>query len=168
MVDTFLPNGAPASVHASHAPAAEDLPRLVEAAVASKGSTIPPPELLKTYQSLVGALLYCSTQTRPDVAYAVGLLCRAMSCPTSALLDVAYRVLAYLRHHRHVGLRYELCPHNVRSHSDSDWAVRHSTTGWVFTYGKAAISWSSKKQASVALSSCEAEIVAASEAAKEA
>eukprot|EP00965_Chrysotila_dentata_P143374 4737374-Pleurochrysis_carterae.AAC.1 len=68
----------------------------------------------------------------------------------------------------HVGLRYELCPHNVRGHFDSDWAVRHSTTGWVFTYGKAAISWSSKKQARVALSSCEAEIVAASEAAKEA
>eukprot|EP00965_Chrysotila_dentata_P050336 1667603-Pleurochrysis_carterae.AAC.1 len=56
----------------------------------------------------------------------------------------------------------------MHGHSDSDWAVRHSTTGWVFTYGKAAISWSSKKQSSVALSSCEAEIVAASEAAKKA
>eukprot|EP00965_Chrysotila_dentata_P050063 1658599-Pleurochrysis_carterae.AAC.2 len=152
MVDTFLPEGAPSSVHASHAPAAEDLPRLVDSAVASKDSSIPPPELLKTYQSLVGALLHCFTQTRPDVAYAVGLLCRAMSCLTPSLLDAAYRVLAYLRHHQHVGLRYELCSHNVRGHSDSDWAVRHSTTGW----------------ASVALSSCEAEIVAASEAAKKA
>eukprot|EP00965_Chrysotila_dentata_P103169 3406205-Pleurochrysis_carterae.AAC.1 len=46
--------------------------------------------------SLVGALLYCSTQMRPDVAYAVGMLCRAMSCPTSALLDDARRVLKYL------------------------------------------------------------------------
>ena len=52
--------------------------------------------------------------------------------------------------------------------SDSDWAVKHSTSGHVFMYNKAAITWSSKKQASVALSSCEAEIVAASEAAKEA
>ena len=52
--------------------------------------------------------------------------------------------------------------------SDSDWAVRHSTSGFVFNYCSAAISWGSKKQATVALSSCEAEIVAASEAAKEA
>eukprot|EP00965_Chrysotila_dentata_P165108 5452209-Pleurochrysis_carterae.AAC.3 len=47
-------------------------------------------------------------------------------------------------------------------------ATRHSTSGYVFMYNKAAISWSSKKQPSVALSSCEAEIIAASEAAKEA
>jgi len=51
--------------------------------------------------------------------------------------------------------------------SDSDWAVRHSTSGWVFMYNSAAISWGSKKQATIALSSCEAEIMAASEAAKE-
>ena len=51
--------------------------------------------------------------------------------------------------------------------SDSDWSTRRSTTGWVFTYGKAAISWSSRKQDSVALSSCEAEIIALSEAAKD-
>eukprot|EP00965_Chrysotila_dentata_P033182 1105437-Pleurochrysis_carterae.AAC.1 len=81
-----------------------------------------------------------------------------MACPIPVLLDAAHRVLAYLHHHRHVGLRYELCPRGVHGHSDSDWAVRHSTTGWVFTYGKAAISWSPKKQSSVALSSCEAEI----------
>lgn len=52
--------------------------------------------------------------------------------------------------------------------SDSDWAVRHSTSGWVFQFMSAAISWGSKKQPVVALSSCEAEIMAASEAAKEA
>ena len=52
--------------------------------------------------------------------------------------------------------------------SDSDWAVKHSTTGWVFMFSQAAISWGCKKQVSVALSSCEAEIMAASEASKEA
>ena len=52
--------------------------------------------------------------------------------------------------------------------SDSDWAVKHSTSGCVFTYCKAAINWKSQRQQSVALSSCEAEIVAASEAGKEA
>jgi hypothetical protein len=52
--------------------------------------------------------------------------------------------------------------------SDSDWAVQHSTTGFIFTYAQAAISWGCKKQATIALSSCEAEIVALSEASKEA
>ena len=52
--------------------------------------------------------------------------------------------------------------------SDSDWATRHSTSGFVFRYNSAAVSWGSRKQKSVALSSCEAEIMAASEAAKEA
>ena len=46
--------------------------------------------------------------------------------------------------------------------------MRHSTSGWQFSYSQAVISWGSKKQVSVALSSCEAEIMAASEAAKEA
>ena len=51
--------------------------------------------------------------------------------------------------------------------SDSDWAVRHSTSAYVFLYSQAAISWGSKHQTSVAHSSCEAEIVALNEASKE-
>eukprot|EP00965_Chrysotila_dentata_P097168 3211645-Pleurochrysis_carterae.AAC.1 len=92
-----------------------------------------------------------------------------MSCPTEDMLNAAKRVLFYLSHHRSVGLRYaraESPP--LTGFSDSDWATRHSTSGHVFMYGRAAITWNSKKQPSVALSSCEAEIIAASEAAKEA
>eukprot|EP00965_Chrysotila_dentata_P244535 6206036-Pleurochrysis_carterae.AAC.1 len=74
------------------------------------------------------------------------MLCRAMGCPTPALLEAAQRVLAYLYHHQEVGLRYELCSQPVHGHSDSDWATRHSTTGWVFFHGRAAISWSSKNK----------------------
>ena len=66
------------------------------------------PALLKRYQSLVGALLYCSTQTRPDVAFAVGYLCRAMGKPTEALYTDALHVLYYLHHHKEVGLRYSM------------------------------------------------------------
>eukprot|EP00965_Chrysotila_dentata_P044469 1478463-Pleurochrysis_carterae.AAC.1 len=79
MVETFLPDGVPTSVHRNHAHASEDLSKFVDAAIAAKKDDPPAPELLRAaYQSLVGALLYCSTQTRPDVAYAVGMLCRAM------------------------------------------------------------------------------------------
>ena len=65
------------------------------------------PDLLKRYQSIVGALLYCATNTRPDVAYAVGMLCRAMGKPTLELYDDALRVLRYLRRTKAIGLRYK-------------------------------------------------------------
>ena len=78
------------------------------------------------------------------------------------------RVLYYLHCTRDVGLTYQADQLDLSGMSDSDWAVRHSTTGWIFTYNQAAVSWGSKKQASIALSSCEAEIMALSEAAKEA
>eukprot|EP00965_Chrysotila_dentata_P158156 5225327-Pleurochrysis_carterae.AAC.1 len=80
---------------------------MIEEALASKSARTIAPELLASYQSLVGALLYCSTQTRPDVAFAVGMLCRAMSCPTPELLEAARRVLMYLSHHRSIGLTFD-------------------------------------------------------------
>ena len=91
--------------------------------------------------------------------------------PTPELYDDALCVLSYLHHHtrpsRH-WLRYEASSCPLRGSSDSDWAVRHSTSGWQFKYSQAVVSWSSKKQASVALSSCEAELMAASQGATEA
>jgi len=96
------------------------------------------------------------------------MLCRAMSRPTPELFVAAQRVLAYLIRNRDVGLRYAASERPLFGMTDSDWATRHSTSGWVFVFGSAAISWGSKRQVSVALSSCEAEIMAASEASKEA
>ena len=96
------------------------------------------------------------------------MLGRAMARPTPDLYEDALRVVLYLRRTRTLGLRYVHSGRALYGMSDSDWATRHSTSGHVFVYCQAAISWSSKKQKSVALSSCEAEIVAASEAAKEA
>ena len=91
-----------------------------------------------------------------------------MSKPTDELLAAALRVLAYLSRHKQVGLRYTPCTRPLEGFADADWAVRHSQPGFVFQLGRAAVSWGSKKQVSVALSTCEAEIMAASEAAKEA
>ena len=147
-------------------PAGPELVQNIADAVSAR--IIPDAKLLKQYQSLVGGLLYCATHTRPDVAYSVGMLCRAMAFPTAELLRDAQRVLAYLVRNKHLGLRYQADQRDVIGASDSDWDVQHSTTGYVFNYNSAAISWGSKKQATIALSSCEAEIVAASETAKEA
>ena len=63
------------------------------------------PESICAYQSIVGAFLYAAT--RPDVAYAVGMLCRAMGKPSPDTMLAAQHVLAYLYHSRYLGPRYE-------------------------------------------------------------
>ena len=117
--------------------------------------------------------MYCATQTRPDVAYSVGMLARAMGKPTPELYQQALRASALLPRAQQarrpaVPARGRTTVAPLSGMSELDWAVKHSTSGMCFKYMSAAISWASKKQATVALSSCEAEIVAASEAAKEA
>ena len=168
LVSEHLPDGVALSFDRNKVPAAPDgrLKDQVINAMCQEVDSVDR-ELLRKYQSLVGALLYCATNTRPDVAFSVGLLCRAMSRPTPELYDSALDVLRYLHRHREIGLRYESDQRPLRGLSDSDWSTQRSTSGYVFTYNSAAISWSSKKQDTIALSSCEAEIVAASEAAKE-
>uniref|UniRef100_A0A7S4ES29 Uncharacterized protein n=1 Tax=Chrysotila carterae TaxID=13221 RepID=A0A7S4ES29_CHRCT len=96
------------------------------------------------------------------------MLSRAMSCPNEELMVAARRVLIYLSHHRSSGLRFCHADAPMAGFSDSDLATKHSTSGYVFMYNQAAISWASEKQPSVALSPCEAEIIAAFEATKEA
>ena len=91
-----------------------------------------------------------------------------MGKPTPELHQSALRVLEYLYRTRNVGLTYEASAIPFEGQSDSDWDIKHSTTGYVFKLSKAAISWASAKQPTVALSSCEAEIMALSEASKEA
>jgi hypothetical protein len=163
MAAEHLPQGASGDVRT---PCDEKLAQHVADALIAPLST--DAALLRRYQSLVGALLYCATNTRPDVAYSVGMLCRAMARPTEMLMRDAQRVLGYLQATRDLGLRYSPRATRLYGMSDSDWAVKHSTSGYVFMLSHAAISWASKKQPSVALSSCEAELMAASEAAKEA
>ena len=166
LVASWFPDGAPESIQSNKPPADKDLPQLVADALVNVDARTP--EEIKAYQSIVGALLYAAINTRPDVAYSVGMLCRAMAKPTPELQAAALRVLGYLYRTRELGLRYQADTAPLAGMSDSDWAVKHSTSGFVFMYNAAAITWGSKKQASVALSSCEAELMAASLAATEA
>ena len=166
LVKKYLPQGGAKVLHKNKAPAAQDLAQVISDAQCQEA--VPDSGLLRRYQSLVGALLYCAVSTRPDVSYAVAMLCRAMSKPTQPAYDAAVRVLAYLDNHRHLGLTYEAGSAPLHGFSDASWEVRHSTSGWLYKWQSAAISWGSKRQPCVALSSCEAEIIAASEATKEA
>ena len=123
------------------------------------------------YQSAVGSLLYLSTRTRPDIAYAVGNSARYCSEPTNSHWCAVKRILRYLRGTTDLGLLYRPDNPNLCGYSDADWAGdindRKSTSGYVFIMSGSAISWRSKKQSSVALSTAEAEYIALSSATQE-
>jgi hypothetical protein len=130
------------------------------------------PKFRKQYQSAVGSLMYAMLGTRPDLAFAVSVISRFSSNPTNAHWSAVKRVFRYIASTLDMGLvfRGELQP--LEGYTDSDWAgdqdTRRSTSGYVFNLGSAAISWSSKRQPTVALSTCEAEYVGQKNAAKEA
>ena len=113
-----------------------------------------------------------STITRPDISSVVGILSRRVSKPRQRDMQEAYRVVRYLNHTKNKQLVLSSCD-NLRptGYTDADWAGnvddRKSTSGFIFQLGQSTISWSSKKQNCVALSSTEAEFVAASYASQE-
>ncbi|KAJ9528781.1 hypothetical protein QJQ45_000035 [Haematococcus lacustris] len=123
------------------------------------------------YSALVGSLLYLTCCTRPDIAFAVGALARHMSSPTKQHWAAACNVLSYLKGTCDHGLLFGGVT-GLQGFSDSDYAgdkdTARSTTGYLFTLNGGAISWSSRLQPTVALSTAEAEYMAASNAAKEA
>ena len=126
------------------------------------------------YQAVVGSLLYLSTKTRPDIAFAVTSAARFCASPTKEHWTAVKRILCYLNGSRQLGLLYRANTLNeeITGFSDADWAGdvgdRKSTSGYVFLLGDAAVSWKSAKQTTVALSTAEAEYVALSTASQEA
>ena len=141
---------------------------VIEALEGSTASEPGHPDLVKEYQRMVGSLMYCCTATRPDLAYAVHQHCRALSRPTPELVAELRITFAYLNQHPALGLTFEAGrKHELSGYSDSDWAIKNSTSGWVIFWQSAPLVWGSRKQNCVALSSCEAEIIALSEAAKD-
>ena len=123
------------------------------------------------YLALVGSLMYAALGTRPDIIYAVGLLSSFNTNPRTRYLMAAKRVLRYLKKTKDLMLAYTETTGSLHGFVDSDWAKsrdRKSVGGYVFMLGNAAISWSSKKQTLVALSTKEAEYTAFTEASREA
>jgi hypothetical protein len=117
------------------------------------------------YKQIVGCLMYLLA-TRPDLAFSVCLIARYMERPTEMHLAAAKRILRYLKGTMNLGILYKRdLNRSLQGWTDSDYAGdlddRKSTSGYVFKFGSSAISWSSKKQPIVTLSTTEAEFVAA-------
>ena len=125
----------------------------------------------RPYRELIGGLIYLANATRPDISFAASTLSRFCADPGNDHWLIAKRVLRYLKATSHYGITYVKDEERLRAYSDSDWAGdiddRKSCTGNVLTLATGPISWKSKKQASVALSTMEAEYAALSEVSRE-
>jgi hypothetical protein len=123
------------------------------------------------YRSIVGSLRYL-VNTRPDIAFAVGMVSRFMETPTTEHWAAVKRIVRYIAGTTEYGCTYKsyaISELKLLGFSDSDHAgdleKRRSTSGVLFFLNGNAITWCSQKQRLVSLSSCEAEYIAAASAA---
>ncbi|XP_075489616.1 uncharacterized protein LOC142528449 [Primulina tabacum] len=117
------------------------------------------------YRSIIGSLLYLSA-SRPDIMFSVCLCARYQADPKVTHLKAVKRILRYIAGTVNLGLWYTKETNtNLVGFSDADWAGnlddRKSTTGGCFYLGNNLVSWYSKKQNCVSLSTAESEYVAA-------
>lgn len=123
------------------------------------------------YRELVGSLSHAANCTRPDISYAVNQAAQFNNNPGRGHWEAAKRILSYLKGTANYGLLLG-SGSGFKGFSDSDYArdkdLRRSVTGIVFHLFGGPIAWSSHKQSCVALSTCEAEYVAACDATREA
>lgn len=129
-------------------------------------------DLDSKYRSLVGCIMYIAICTRPDIAHASSLLSQFNNCHSDTHWKAAKRIMRYLKGTIDYKIVYEKTSISITGYVDADWASnqldRRSYTGCVFKIGNSAVSWESRKQKTVALSSTEAEYMALCEGAKEA
>lgn len=127
------------------------------------------------YRESVGSILYLASKTRPDLTYAVGYASRHLDKPSKQDVANVKRILRYVNATKNLGISYKINSskdeEELIGYTDSDYAgdieTRKSTSGFVIMYCGGPISWSSKKQSITALSSTEAEYIAAAECCKE-
>ncbi|KAM6572601.1 hypothetical protein CsatA_016681 [Cannabis sativa] len=127
------------------------------------------------YASCVGSLMYSMVCTRPDLAYAMSVVNRFIANPGTEHWAAVKWTLRYVKGTLDIGLKFHkdnISPCDVTGYVDSDYAgsidTRRSLTGYCFTVLGGCVCWKSNLQKVVALSTTEAEYMAATEAIKEA
>lgn len=134
-----------------------------------------PKKEIHEFRSAVGSLLWISGNTRPDIAFAVHTLSKHANNPGPEHHVALRHLLHYLNHTINYKLVYPKGGGNldISGYTDASWIgsvddKRKSTSGYVFYIGNCLVSWSSKLQGPIALSTAESEYIAASDAAREA
>ena len=99
------------------------------------------------YASACGSLMYAMIATRPDIAFAVGVVSRYMSNPGKKHWEAVKGIMRYLKATKHMCICYGSQDLSVKGYTDSDYAgdldKRRSTSGYVFTLAGGAVSWRS-------------------------
>lgn len=127
------------------------------------------------FRSVLGALLYLATRTRPDISTAVSMIAKFQSCPTPTHWKMVKHVVRYLKGTEKHGIllpnQKQIDQVDVRCWTDADWARdisnRRSRTGILITINEGPVIWTSKLQTSTALSTSEAEFNALAHSIKE-
>ncbi|KAI1001438.1 Retrovirus-related Pol polyprotein from transposon TNT 1-94 [Podosphaera aphanis] len=124
------------------------------------------------YQQIIGSIIYLVSATRPDLAYTISHLSQFNSDPSITHLGVSKRVLRYLKGTRDLKLTYKFeSPLVLNGYCDASYGncldTRRSFAGYLFQLGESTICWKSRKQRTVALSTCESEYMALALAAKQ-
>ncbi|KAJ8517721.1 hypothetical protein ONZ45_g5159 [Pleurotus djamor] len=125
----------------------------------------------KPYAELVGSLMFVMTGTRPDIAFPVQTFSRFTKNPGITHWNEVIRCLRYLQGTRDHWLTYGGKEQVLVGYADADGSMaedRKAISGYAFMINGGAVSWSSKRQNLIALSTTEAEYCAATHAAKEA
>jgi len=123
------------------------------------------------YREAVGSLMYASMGTRPDITFATSTVAQFLENPGWEHWEAVKRIFRYLKGTKDLKLVYGGEVKDLVGFVDADGASqdhRRAISGYVFMVDGGAVSWSSKKQELVTLSTTEAEYVAATHAAKEA
>ena len=124
------------------------------------------------YKNAVGSLMYAMVGTRADLAYAISSVSQHMAKPGWSHWMAVKRIMRYVRGSLDLKLQLGGSHIELMGYCDADWAGdandRRSTTGYAFILGDGVVSWSSKRQPTVALSTTEAEYMAASHCTREA
>ena len=122
------------------------------------------------YREAIGSLMYASVGTRPDITFAVSTLSQFLENPGEMHWEAAKRVFRYLSGTRELALIYGGDQHQLLGYTDADGSSqehRRAISGHAFLIDGGAVSWSSRKQELVTLSTAESEYVAATHASKE-
>uniref|UniRef100_A0ABD2X5Q2 Reverse transcriptase Ty1/copia-type domain-containing protein n=1 Tax=Trichogramma kaykai TaxID=54128 RepID=A0ABD2X5Q2_9HYME len=123
-----------------------------------------------SYRALIGSLLYLASTVRPDISYAVNVLSRHQINPTELEWTMAKRVCRYLKHTKHIGLRFTGKTAGLEGYLDARYADCKgslTTSGYIIKLFGDPIAWKTRKVNLVSLSTCESEYVAMSIACQE-
>src|ERR1700759_2959721 len=130
------------------------------------------PKQLQTFQSIIGSLLYLTLGTRPDITHAVIIMSQFMANPTEEHIKKALHIVKYVKSTMNAKLVYNgKGMEGLLAYTDADWAeckdTRKSVTGYLIKLAGAPVSWTTRKDRTIALSSTASEYMALSDTTKQ-